>query len=51
MFEDGLENEVKFIIRNRRGLFGSQAMQAIGYKEFEDYFDGLLTKRELVDLI
>ena len=49
MFEDGLEQEVKDILP--RAAFGCQAMQAIGYKEFEPYFNGKITKQELIDEI
>ena len=50
MFESGLENEIQNLLSN--GLtFDCQSMQAIGYKEFKDYFDGKLTKDELVDEI
>ena len=50
MFECGLENEVKELLNNR-AAFGCQAMQAIGYKEFEPYLNGEISKDELIDEI
>ena len=50
MFANGLESEVKSLISN--GLsFDNQSIQAIGYKEFKDYFDGKITKDILIDEI
>lgn len=38
MFEEGLEKEVKGLLDN--GIkFSNQSMQAIGYKEFKDYYE------------
>lgn len=47
MFEKGLENEVKKMIDNKLVDFDCQSMQAIGYKEFKDYFEGSITMDEL----
>lgn len=50
MMEQGLEEEVKNILSmgiNRN----STAMQAIGYKEFIEYFDGEITKEEAIEKI
>lgn len=50
MFENGLENEVKTLIDS--GLtFDCQSMQAIGYKEFKDYFDGDIDRNTLIEQI
>ncbi|MDE6474353.1 MAG: tRNA (adenosine(37)-N6)-dimethylallyltransferase MiaA [Clostridia bacterium] len=50
MFEMGLLNEVKQLIAN--GVdFGNQSMQAIGYKEFKDYFNVAKTLEETIDII
>lgn len=47
MFSDGLESEVNGLLNN--GLtFEAQSMQAIGYKEFRAYFDGLINRDELI---
>ena len=51
MFNLGLEKEVKNLLDTKSVTFDSQSMQAIGYKEFNDYFNGLITKKELVELI
>lgn len=50
MFEKGLENEVKTLIEN--GVtFDCQSMQAIGYKEFKDYFNGVIDRPVLIEQI
>lgn len=50
MFNDGLEDEIKRLLDS--GItFDCQSMQAIGYKEFKQYFDGNITKDELIDEI
>ena len=41
MFENGLVDEVKSLI-NTGVSFDCQSMQAIGYKEFKGFFDGIL---------
>ncbi|MDE6372484.1 MAG: tRNA (adenosine(37)-N6)-dimethylallyltransferase MiaA, partial [Clostridia bacterium] len=50
MFEMGLLNEVKWLLSNGIG-FENQSMQAIGYKEFKEYFDGHKTLNETIDCI
>ena len=50
MFKDGLEKEVRNLL-NAGYTFDMQSMQAIGYKEFKDYFDGKITKEFLMDEI
>lgn len=39
MFENGLENEVSCLIKDKKVDFNCQSMQAIGYKEFRPYFE------------
>lgn len=51
MFELGLEDEVKNLVKNRNLTRENQSMQAIGYKEFFDYFDGKIDHTQLVELI
>lgn len=50
MFTEGLEKEVKTLVQNGVG-FDCQSMQAIGYKEFSEYFDGLITLEQLKEKI
>lgn len=50
MFENGLVDEVKSLI-NTGVSFDSQSMQAIGYKEFKGFFDGILSENDLKELI
>ena len=50
MFNQGLEDEVKSLL-DRGYNFNLQSMQAIGYKEFKDYFDGVITLDQLKDEI
>lgn len=50
MFTEGLEKEVKTLVQNGVG-FDCQSMQAIGYKEFFEYFDGLITLEQLKEKI
>ena len=40
MMEDGLLNEVKNVMEICGNNFSRTALQAIGYKEFIDYFNG-----------
>ncbi len=49
MFEEGLENEVKNIIEK----YGREAaaLSSIGYREWFDYFDGLINLDQLEELI
>lgn len=49
MMGEGLLEEAKMLYD--KGIRNCQSVQAIGYKELFDYFDGLLTKQEAVDLI
>lgn len=50
MFEQGLEDEVKALLKC--GLdFQNQSMRGIGYKEFEPYIQGKISKDELIHLI
>lgn len=50
MFEKGLEEEVKNLLDINVG-FDKQSMQAIGYKEFKDYFEKKISKNELIEKI
>ncbi len=50
MFENGLVDEVKSLI-NTDVSFDCQSMQAIGYKEFKGFFDGILSENDLKELI
>lgn len=50
MFKNGLIDEVKSLLNN--GLdFNLQSMQAIGYKEFNKYFNGSISLEETKELI
>jgi tRNA dimethylallyltransferase len=49
MIEEGLLHEVKKLYD--QGLRSCQSIQAIGYKEIYDYFDGKATFEEAVDLL
>ncbi|WP_439097789.1 tRNA (adenosine(37)-N6)-dimethylallyltransferase MiaA [Gottfriedia luciferensis] len=49
MLEEGLVDEAKMLYD--KGIRNCQSVQAIGYKELYDYFDGSLTKEEAIDLI
>lgn len=51
MFELGLENEVKNLILDWNLTKDNQSMQAIGYKEFFDYFDGKIDKCQMIEEI
>ena len=50
MIEKGLENEGSFLLENGL-LCGPTAPQAIGYKEFIEYFNGLRSRDETIILI
>ncbi|MDE6362241.1 MAG: tRNA (adenosine(37)-N6)-dimethylallyltransferase MiaA [Clostridia bacterium] len=50
MFEMGLLDEVKQLLSRGVG-FENQSMQAIGYKEFKEYFNGLKTLEETKEII
>ena len=50
MIDSGLEQEIKGLLEN--GLtFENQSMQAIGYKEWKDYFLNNISKEEVISLI
>lgn len=50
MINDGLINEIKELLK--LGInFENQCMQAIGYKEFKDYFDNKKTLEECINLV
>jgi tRNA dimethylallyltransferase len=51
MFEDGLEEEVKNIIQKYSLTRENHSMQGIGYREFFDYFDGIINKEQLIEKI
>lgn len=50
MFEMGLLDEVKQLL-SRDVRFENQSMQAIGYKEFKEYFNGFKTLEETKEII
>ncbi len=49
MMEDGLLEEAKGLWKN--GIRGVQSVQAIGYKELYQHFEGLISLEEAVELI
>ncbi|MGG0670777.1 tRNA (adenosine(37)-N6)-dimethylallyltransferase MiaA [Sporosarcina koreensis] len=49
MMEDGLLEEAKGLWKN--GIRGVQSIQAIGYKELYQHFEGLISLEEAVELI
>ncbi len=51
MFDLGLEEEIKTLVNNKVVTKDSQCMQAIGYKEFFDYFENKTTYEELKESI
>ncbi len=51
MFENGLEKEINDLLAEKAVDFSCQSMQAIGYKEFKDYFDGTATIEEVKEKI
>ncbi len=51
MVDLGLENEVRNVIQKYNLTRESQSTQAIGYREFFDYFEGLKTKEETIEKI
>ena len=51
MFDLGLEEEIKMLVNNKVVSKDSQCMQAIGYKEFFDYFENKTTYEELKESI
>ena len=44
MIKNGLENEVKSLIRHKN----KNSLQTVGYKEFFDFFNGKLTRNEAI---
>lgn len=50
MDKNGLENEVKELYESGYGRT-LQSMKAIGYKEWFDYFEGLISKEEVLEKI
>lgn len=51
MLEDGLEAEARYVFEKGYIKKGGCAAQAIGYKEFADYFEGNATLDEVADRI
>ncbi len=51
MFDKGLMHEVENLIKSGKVTWESQSMQAIGYKEFKDYFSSKISLEELKELI
>ena len=49
MIQAGLEDEVKNLL-NKYSEFPT-AMQGLGYKEVKEYFDGIITREEMIDKI
>lgn len=49
MIEAGLEDEVRNLL-NKYNEFPT-AMQGLGYKEVKEYFDGILTREEMIEKI
>lgn len=50
MIRDGLEDEVSSLVKEGYG-FDLQSMQAIGYKEWQGYFEGKITLEEVKEQI
>lgn len=51
LFARGLEEEVNKLVYDYKVNFDMQSMQAIGYKEFKNYFDKSISKEDLLELI
>lgn len=51
MFESGLEEELRNLLKNHPQLFSYQGVQSIGYREFEGYFKNEITIDEVRELI
>lgn len=49
MIEKGLEEEVRNLVKKYTKF--PTAMQGLGYKEVVEYFDGILTREEMIDKI
>ena len=50
MIKDGLVEEIKGLL-DKGVTFDNQSMQAIGYKEFKDYFDNTKTLEKVIEQI
>lgn len=50
MIKDGLVDEIKGLL-DKGVSFNNQSMQAIGYKEFKDYFENRKTLEEVIEQI
>jgi len=48
MINDGLLDEINHLIIQDKDLFRRQAMQGIGYREWQDYYLGLKSQEEVV---
>ncbi len=51
MFENGLTNELNYLINQLKLNFNMQSMKAIGYREFEQYFNGNISLNDVIELI
>ena len=51
MFDNGLKEEVNYLVNDLGVNFDCQSMQAIGYKEFRDYMAGEIEENTLKELI
>ncbi|MDD4211291.1 MAG: tRNA (adenosine(37)-N6)-dimethylallyltransferase MiaA [Clostridia bacterium] len=51
MFDEGLLDEVEYLIKEKYLTKNHQSMNAIGYREFFDYFDNLITLNEVKEKI
>ena len=49
MMQAGLENEVKNLLKKYNEF--PTAMQGLGYKEVVQYFDGILSREEMIEKI
>lgn len=47
MFKNGLVDEIKYLLDQDLVNWDCQSMQAIGYKEFKDYFDGKISLEQV----
>lgn len=51
MFEEGLEDEVKFLLKSYPGIEHAQSFQAIGYKETLSYINHEKSLQDVIDTI
>lgn len=51
MFENGLTQEIEKLLDEHKVTFNMQSMQAIGYKEFKDFYNGEITLNQVKELI